>query len=511
MTRHFNTVNFFASVLAYGVSISVGILYTPYLLKSLGPAAYGLIPLTFALIQYFGFVTQTVSIIFNRNLVESRENLEAFNEYVSAAFRLCLGISFIIAIFGLFAAFNIESLIVVTEENRDSVKILAASVAISLMLSTIFLPLNGIIFAENALFIQSIGQAFETICRVGLVIGLFIFFYPTLYFVALAITVASALGGAFLITAVWRLRPNLRITKGAVGKLLGAGVVSTGSGVIITQFGTLLLFNTDLLIVNLVYGPVLGGAYAAVAQWAVVLRGLGLSVAIGVNSHVMRAYQELKGKGLANTIQQSARLLAAFGGLPAGYMAGVSAPLISVWLGPQYTTYWPILAALAVPTAVNLVSVPLLATALAADRILNMGIVYILAGVAYVLIATVSAKLLNLGGVEVAAALGLTLLLTNHCFVIPYVARIIGVSVIGFYTVSILAVCWVAGAWLFTWVIGSLVDPDSWFDLFVVGLAVSPLYLAFLWMTSRVDDVSLVRGEVVRIFSIVLRRINAAI
>lgn len=53
--------NFISNILALIANVVVGILYTPYLIRSLGVAAYGILPLTLVINQYISVLTGSLS------------------------------------------------------------------------------------------------------------------------------------------------------------------------------------------------------------------------------------------------------------------------------------------------------------------------------------------------------------------------------------------------------------------------------------------------------------------
>ena len=63
----FNIINFI-------VNVAIGLALTPYLIKKLGIAAYGLIPLAMFLSSYIGVLTQSLTASVNRFLINELQN-----------------------------------------------------------------------------------------------------------------------------------------------------------------------------------------------------------------------------------------------------------------------------------------------------------------------------------------------------------------------------------------------------------------------------------------------------
>lgn len=59
-------MNFYTNILALIANLLVGIYYTPYLVNSLGLAAYGILPLALIINQYISVATQTLTHAYTR-------------------------------------------------------------------------------------------------------------------------------------------------------------------------------------------------------------------------------------------------------------------------------------------------------------------------------------------------------------------------------------------------------------------------------------------------------------
>lgn len=94
------TANAAASLLAYTVSLGVGLVYTPFLVERLGVATYGLIPLTLTVVTYFGFLSQSFSIVSFQRLSAHVGDAAAYNRVFSTAVGLSLILAAIAAVIG---------------------------------------------------------------------------------------------------------------------------------------------------------------------------------------------------------------------------------------------------------------------------------------------------------------------------------------------------------------------------------------------------------------------------
>ena len=58
--------NFYTNILTLVVNIVVGFFYTPYLTRTLGPSAYGIVPLALIINQYISVVASALTSSFTR-------------------------------------------------------------------------------------------------------------------------------------------------------------------------------------------------------------------------------------------------------------------------------------------------------------------------------------------------------------------------------------------------------------------------------------------------------------
>lgn len=489
-----SAINSAASLVAYTVSLGVGLAYTPFLVRSLGPAAYGLIPLTFSIVQYMGFLVQTVSSTTGQRLIASINDQSRYNIVFSTSLVACGGLAgFALLAGGLLAVISPSVLQIPEGLGTETRWLIAAGVA-SFALSLLLNPIDATLFSQQALFVNSLVQALQTIVRVMTVVALFLIIGPSLNFVSVGLVVAPIIGATVLIPVARRLRPSLRFSPSVVRPKLIREMIRTAGGVFIGQFGTMLLASTELLFMNLIYGPARGGAYAATMQWAVVLRGLGLSLAANANARVMQAYHESKQGQLIAVTTRYMRLLCVFLALPAGYIAGVAPDLLSIWLGPDFTENAPILVALSLPAAINLASIPLGAIMLAADRTYHSGWCYMLTAIIFVVLAPLAAQALGWGGLEIALVLGFVLLTKNWIFMVPFAARLAGPGALRpFLLASLQPILWVIASFAVVKMLAILLHPQTFLGLAVVGiLSVAP-YCLIVFFSLPKGDITLLQ------------------
>ena len=172
--------NLSLQVLAFIVSVGIGIWLVPYLVGHLGRAAYGLIPIAGAMTQYVSLISHNISVSVNRFLTIAlqRNDAEEANRVFNTAFFSYLGIAAIqIPIFALIIYYANTIFTIPAELYRDAILLLACSATaflINLLSSVFAVP----IYANNRLDISRSIDIARQVLRVVGVVTLFVAFGP---------------------------------------------------------------------------------------------------------------------------------------------------------------------------------------------------------------------------------------------------------------------------------------------------------------------------------------------
>ena len=111
--------------------------------------------------------------------------------------------------------------------------------------------------------------------------------------------------------------------------------------------------------------------------------------------------------------------------LPIGLICGLSQPLLSVWLGPRFVPFAPLMSLMTVHLCVNLAYHPLLNVPMATNHVRTPGLVQIVFGFFNLLLALVMAGPMHLGLYGIAGASAIVLTLKNAVFTPIYAAHVL--------------------------------------------------------------------------------------
>jgi membrane protein EpsK len=208
-------------------------------------------------------------------------------------------------------------------------------------------------------------------------------------------------------------------------------------------------------------------------QWPILLRAVGAAVTSLFGPTILAYYARRDTSGLVDYTQRAVKLSGLMIALPVGLICGLSAPVLQVWLGPEFVPLAPLLSLVTAHLCINLSVCPLFSQQAATGRVRLPGIVTCVTGLAFLGTSILMTGHLGLGVYGVALAECIILTAKNAFFTPLYGAYILNqpwwtffrsMLLTAFLTAAIAAGSWTATAWI---------DLASWPRLITYGLIVA--------------------------------------
>ncbi|MCA9948174.1 MAG: oligosaccharide flippase family protein [Anaerolineales bacterium] len=489
-------VNVGSNLLMLGLTMLSGIWFTQYLIENLGVALYGIVPLALSVTNYMNVINSSLNSSVGRFLtidLNHGDHLSAnrtFNTALWLSIVVCLLLLPVVLVVSYLAPlfFNVPP------GSETAVRFLFVGVMLAYLISIVRSIFNVSPFAHHRFDLQNAVLATNLIIRVGLAVILFTLLMPTLWFIGVG-SIAGALISTVLAIVIWRyLTPELKIglhffDREQLGKLAGMS-----GWVLVTQVGALLFLNIDLVVANLRLGAEVTGQYGSVLQWHIMLRMLATTATSVLAPIIIAQYAHNNLNKMASLTRRSVKLLGLGLAFPIGIVAGLSHPLLNIWLGPEFTHLALLLTILVIHLCVNTAVLPLFSVQAALNRVRIPGIVTLVLGILNLILAWWWAPYNSIGiGIALAGALILTL--KNTIFTPLYGAYIQDLPWHTFLTSLVPGVlgtlCITAAAFF----IGQYFQIDSWIKIGVVGAIVGLIYggAAFVIALSKEDRQFLTR------------------
>ncbi|MCX8074610.1 MAG: oligosaccharide flippase family protein [Clostridia bacterium] len=249
--------NLFSSVFAFMVQMGINFILAPIIVRKLGNEAYGFIGLANNFVSYATILTVALNSMATRFITIEihKNNIEKANKYYSSVFFCNIILSLIICIVSIITILNLNSIIQIPDELYIDVKLTFSLIFLSFIISLINTAFSIATFVKNRIDIASVRQIVANVIKMVVLLVLFMYFKPKIYYIGIATIVFS----------LYILFSNLKITKKILPELKinikyfnykkVKTLILSGIWNSINSLGTVLLTGLDLLIANLFIGP----------------------------------------------------------------------------------------------------------------------------------------------------------------------------------------------------------------------------------------------------------------
>ena len=347
-------INFYTNILALIVNVVIGIYYTPYLVGSLGLAAYGILPLALIINQYIGVATQALTHSYTRfyGVALQRGDYNGASKVISTSLVVSILITILIVPVGIYIISKVDSLFQVPTGLLKSARLLFGFTILSFILSIVSSILNVTLYALNRLDLMNVLKIIRAVFKLVIVILLFEVVRIDVSFVGVANLLTECL---ILVASIYffiRYKPSeVRISFALFDKVLLYSILGMSIWVSIQLCGDTLLYRTDNLIVNHYWGSESSGALGAVCEI-----GAYVSIIAGVIGSlfgplIIASYAKNEHDTVKSLFIEQSTIVGCLSAILAGTIAGCSTPLLDVWLGQGMGQYnwWLMIKMLVIP------------------------------------------------------------------------------------------------------------------------------------------------------------------
>ena len=408
------------------LSIAVGFWYTPYMIRHLGVAVYGLIPLSSSITNYLTIITAAVCTTVARYITVdiARGDIESANRHFNTFLVIATGVATALMLLAVGFSYLLPEFFNIPAGQEWAAQVLFLSVTAAFLLSTVANTFQSAIWVSNRFEIRSLIESGAILIRVSLVVLLFHLWTPSLWQLSIAFPVTALYTAAGDVIACRKLVPSLRVRFSDFDRKELGALWNTSRWMLVSQVGGVLFFNLDLVLANTLLGPVEAGRYAPLIQWVFLLRTLGLSIALVLSPPLVVRHAQGDVEGLLRVLRQASKFLGLIVGLPATLMCGFAGPLLGTWLGPSFQDLAPLTWWLVLPLCVEASQLHLSAVWIAADKLRVISLQTVACGVAYIGLAVLLVRGFHWGLYGIAVASAVASLLRNGVLSPIYTATI---------------------------------------------------------------------------------------
>lgn len=343
----FNIINLASNVL-------IGLFYTPYLVKSLGVVAYGVVPLALIINQYISVVTGSLTSALTRfySIALQKDNKEEASMYLSTSIVVVLALILILIGPLWYVINNVDNIFTIPPELVRSAKLLFTYTVISFFLSLLSSVFNITLYAFNRLDYLNIIKIIRSAGKFVFAIMLFVFLDVNIAYVGMANMITEIILLIFSIIVFINFsagKVNLSLNNFSKTALTTVSVMA--SWTIIHQLGDTGLYRIDNILVNIFWSSKesgILGAFTELGNYTMIIAsvigslfGPLILIAYSKNNH-----EEVKKLTLDRSLSVGVMVA-----VMAGALAGFSPIILRVWVGDEFIPYtsWLILKLSLIP------------------------------------------------------------------------------------------------------------------------------------------------------------------
>lgn len=331
------TVNIVAQIVTFVVQFCINFFLTPFIVKKLGPEAYGFIGLSNNFISYAQILTVALNSMAGRFIAieyHKGHHVEAVKFYTSV-FYANLIVSIVIGLIAMICSMYLEYFINIPDELVLDVKILFLFLVANFLISIIFSVYNVATFIKNRLDYVAIRSIVANILRACILVVAFTLFIPMIWYVGFASIICTLYISIVNIQFKRRLTPELLIRVdyfkiAYVRKVINSGVWNT-----VSRLSRVLEHGFDLLLANLFIGAYSMGQFAITKQIPVILLGLISSIGAAFAPSLTKSFAQGSFDNLKKELLVSVKLMGFFSIVPLCFIFTLADVFYNLWLPDQ--------------------------------------------------------------------------------------------------------------------------------------------------------------------------------
>lgn len=421
---------------SFGSSVLIGLWLVPYLVGHLGMAAYGMVPLAAVFTQYVGVIANALKMPVARFMTLAyrggggarKDSLAIFN----TAFFAYLGLAvFQIPFFALGFSFLNEIFTIPPGILWDT-KILLFCSLLSYLISFVGSVFGVATFANNRVDVDEGINTARIILKVVLLVFIFTKFSPALRYVGYVELFVAVFVLTCKVVAWRRLMPDLRINLHLFQFERIRPILGMSIWILISNFGSLLFLRANVWIINKFISAEAAGQYGALMKWDALLRSATAMASVVIAPMVMIYYSKKQFEDAARITQYGVKFLTLGMAVPCALIVGFSPQVLSLWLGPEYVSMWPILSAMMFLLYLNCGVTPIFQIQNAYNKVKLPAVMSLLMGVLNAVACIIAIVYFNQGILGVVVVTTIVLTLKNVGFTLWYAAHITGFSIHSF-------------------------------------------------------------------------------
>jgi len=346
--------NFIFNLINLTVNLSIGLFYTPYLVRSLGIIAYGIVPLALIINQYINVITGSLTGSLTRFYsiaLQNKKNFDA-SKYLSSSFVAISAIAFLISPIFILIVVKIDTVFNIPPQHVHETRILFSFTFLSFIFSLYSSLFNVSLYALNRLDLLNIINTIRVGIKVTLTVAFFEAISKGISYIGYANFLTELL--TFFVSFYFfkiNTDKDIKVSFKFFQKAALFSVLTMTTWVIIHQLGDTGLYKIDNILVNRFWNTRESGILGALSDFGTYVMTFVLVISSLFGPLILIAYSNGDHEQVKRLALRNSLFVGIITALIVGLLIAFAKPIISLWLGSQYAAYskWFILKQITLP------------------------------------------------------------------------------------------------------------------------------------------------------------------
>lgn len=429
-------LNMMCSVLSFAVTLGISFFVSPYIVKCLGAEANGFTTLANDFISYATILKVAMNSMGSRFITISyiRGDKEKARKYYSAMFFGDLFLCAILLILSVYMVVHLENIINISPELVKDVKILFSLLFFNFIFNTMTSVWLTATFITNKIYLDKIREVQGSLLRIAIVLILFVFCAPKIYFVAIGIVVASFLQNSFSLYYKVHLIPDLRASYRQFSFKYMKEILFSGIWNAFAQLGSLFFSGMDLIISNLWISPLEMGVLAISKTVPNAMSGLNSAIQGVFTPALVGDYARGGNHSIAESVKSNAKAIMIISTIPLCFLMVYGEAFYSLWQPTQDAARLQILSVLAcASTAVTACAMSVYNVFTVVNKVKQLSVATLVTGGVSLFVTFILVKNTDLGILAIAGVSSVMFVLRSLLWGLPMAAKYLDLRWTTFY------------------------------------------------------------------------------
>ncbi len=322
-----------SSFVSYVVTLGISFFLSPYIVKMLGEEANGFTSLASNFISYAQIITLALNGMGGRYIVVAyhRGDYEKASRYFTTLFFSNTILSVVFLITGGVCVYRLEYIVNISENLVTDVKFLFSLVFINFIFNTLLSQFSCSVTIKNKLYLTYFREIQGQLVRGILLLTLFIFLVPKVYFIGLGALASSVIAAVYNIIYKIHLVPEIKIRKEYFTLKYLKELLSNGIWNSLSQAGAILLTGLDLLITNLFVSSSMMGVLSIAKTLPSIFSTIATTISSIFYPQILLNYSKNNSDGIVSTIRKSTKVIVFIVSIGTSFLIVFGYDFYSLW------------------------------------------------------------------------------------------------------------------------------------------------------------------------------------